>query len=293
MPEPTPSLPAKVVEKVVEAPLISHSSDAVQNIATGIAARLPYFALALALFALFFFGARWVRRLVFRVISRDGRFINTALLMARSAYAGILALGALVALAVAVPGFTPGQLLGALGFLSVALGFAFRDVISNWLAGVFILLSEPYRIGDAISIAGFEGRVEEIQTRSTLLQAWDGRRVVMPNAKLFTDALVIENALPTRRVELQIGLAPETDVRHARRAMQEALQRVSGVLSEPAPRVLLSDVNDNKFVFQLFFWFEPSPGHDLPGVRDQAWEAVLEALDAAGLERARPLPFLN
>ncbi|MEX5538851.1 mechanosensitive ion channel domain-containing protein, partial [Pseudomonas syringae] len=87
---------------------------------------------------------------------------------------------------IAIPGFTPGQLMSALGIGSVAIGFAFKDIFQNLLSGILILLSEPFRIGDAIVCNGLEGTVEDIQIRATTLRSYDGRRLVIPNATVYT-----------------------------------------------------------------------------------------------------------
>lgn len=144
--------------------------------------RLPYVAIALLVMILFYILARTVRSVVRRVAERTRQHRNLGLVLGRLAQFAIILLGLLVALVIALPGFTPGRLVELLGLSSVAIGFAFRDILQNFLAGILILLTEPFRIGDQIVFKDFEGTVEDIQTRATMIKTYDGRRVVIPNS---------------------------------------------------------------------------------------------------------------
>ena len=123
--------------------------------------------------------------------------------------------GLLVAMVIAIPGFTVGQLFSILGIGSVAIGFAFRDILQNFLAGILILLNQPFRIGDQIIMKDLEGTVEEIQTRATFLKTYDGRRVVVPNSDLFTNTVTVNTAFETRRLEHVIGISYDDDIETA------------------------------------------------------------------------------
>ena len=85
-----------------------------------------------------------------------------------------------------------------LGIGSVAIGFAFRDILQNFLAGILLLVTQPFRIGDQIVASNYEGTVEDIQTRATFIRTYDGRHVVVPNADLFTDTVVVNTAFEHR-----------------------------------------------------------------------------------------------
>jgi len=100
-------------------------------------------------------------------------------------------LGFLIALAIIAPSFQAGDLIKVLGIGSVAIGFAFQNILQNFLAGILLLINEPFKIGDLISVTGLEGRVDDIQTRATIITASNGHRVVIPNAVLFTNAVAV------------------------------------------------------------------------------------------------------
>jgi small-conductance mechanosensitive channel len=92
------------------------------------------------------------------------------------------------------PSFHASDLIKMLGIGSVAIGFAFQNILQNFLAGILLLLQEPFRLGDVISVTGLEGRVDDIQTRATIISTPDGHRAVIPNAVLFTNPVVVSAA---------------------------------------------------------------------------------------------------
>jgi len=112
--------------------------------------RLPYMAVALLVFILFYIIGVVLRRVAARFTLRTRRHRSVGIVLGRLGQGVLVLLGLLIALVIAVPGFTPGQLVSVLGLSSVAIGFAFRDILQNFLSGILLLLSEPFRIGDQI-----------------------------------------------------------------------------------------------------------------------------------------------
>ena len=192
-----------------------------------------------------------------------------------------------MALSVALPSFQPGDVVQVLGISSVAIGFAFRDILQNFLAGILLLITQPFRIGDQIVAKGFEGTVEEIQTRATFIRTYDGRRVVIPNADLFTDTVVVNTAFAHRRLEYDVGIGYGDDVEQARALILKTVQSVEGVLSDPAPDVLLMDLAGSSVNLRVRWWISPPQRADALDARDRVLSATKSALTAAGID----LPF--
>jgi small conductance mechanosensitive channel len=109
--------------------------------------------------------------------------------------------------------FQAGDLIQLLGISGVAIGFAFRDILQNFLAGILILLTEPFQIDDQIVFKGFEGTVENIETRATTIRTYDGRRIVIPNSELFTNSVTVNTAFDNRRLEYDVGIGYGDDIR--------------------------------------------------------------------------------
>lgn len=146
---------------------------------------LPNIVLAIVIFVAFLILASGAKSVVKRFSRRRQRRQNLGLLLGQLAQATVIIFGFLVAFSTVAPSFHAGDLIKMLGVGSVAIGFAFQNILQNFLAGILLLLHEPFRIGDWIGATGFEGRVDDIQTRA---------RIVIPNAVLFTNPVVVGEA---------------------------------------------------------------------------------------------------
>ncbi len=154
-------------------------------------ALLPKLILAIIVFVLFLIIGSVARSTVRRILQQRQRRQNLALLIGQLAYICVSVFGFLVSLSIVAPSFSASDLIKVLGIGGVAIGFAFQNILQNFLAGILLLLQEPFVIGDWINVTGLEGTVEDIQTRATIVSAADGKRVVIPNAVLFTSPVVV------------------------------------------------------------------------------------------------------
>ena len=259
----------------------------VQSMVNGFFARLPYIVLAVVVFFVIFFVARGVRAVVKAVASRNRKHYSLGLVLGRLAHGAIILIGLLVALVIAIPGFTPGQLISILGLSSVAIGFAFRDILQNFFAGILLLLTEPFRIGDQIIINSFEGTVEEIQTRATYIKTYDGRRVVIPNSNLFTNSVTVNTAHETRRLQYDVGIGYGDDVDRACSLMLAAVREVEGVLADPPPEALVVDLAGSSVNVRVRWWISPPRRADVMASTHAVLRAVRNKLTANGVD----LPF--
>src|SRR5690606_2960793 len=142
----------------------------IDKIMDGFWERIPYICIALIVFTLFWLLSKLFKLFVRKALSeRSYTKQNLVLVLNRVGSSFIIFFGFLIAMVIAIPGFTPGQLMSALGIGSVAIGFAFKDIFQNLLSGILILLGEPFKIGDDIIVNGLEGTVEDIQIRATYL----------------------------------------------------------------------------------------------------------------------------
>jgi small conductance mechanosensitive channel len=256
-----------------------------QSMIEGAIALLPNLLIAALIFLLFLLGARLVAAGVRRVLRRRASR-GLALVLGRLAQWLLGFVGLLVALSILIPTFRAGDLVQLLGISGVAIGFAFRDILQNFLAGILILLTRPFRIGDQIVFKGFEGTVEDIQTRATYLRTYDGRRAVVPNAELFTQAVLVNTAFAARRTEYDVGIGYGDDVERARELILAAMRSVDGVLAEPAPDVLLLELAPSSVNLRARWW-SPSHRADVLEVRDRVITAIKRSLTANGID----LPF--
>ena len=170
---------------------------------------LPNLVIAALVLMGFFFAARFVRKGIRR--ATDGRRAeHLGVVLGRLAQAALVFVGLMVAASIVVPGIGGAELVQLLGVGGVAIGFAFRDILQNFVAGILILLNQPFRIGDQIVFKDFEGTVENIETRATVVRTYDGTRVLIPNGELFTNAMRINTAYGARRASSTSASATAT-----------------------------------------------------------------------------------
>lgn len=257
------------------------------QIGAQIIARIPYLLLGLLVTILFLFIASSVQSLVEKLLKKAGRRDNVALVFGRLARWSTVIAGFLLGLMVILPGFSPAELLASLGIASVAIGFAFKDILQNFLAGMLLLLTAPIEEGDQIVVSGHEGTIENIYTRATYLRTYDGRLVLIPNTKLFTNAITINTATDRRRQDFDVGIGYGDDMDGAKKQILEAIQSVPDVLEEPAPEVLATELADSSVVLRARWWVKPQRSN-VVRVQDKVITAIKTRLDTEGVDMPYP-----
>jgi small-conductance mechanosensitive channel len=233
---------------------LSQAWTTIQRLGNSFVAMVPRLILAALLAWAFTLVGRLARRLVERGTAKRREHRTLQLALGRLVQAGIVVVGLLVAATAAFPTFTMANLVGTLGVGGVAIGFAFKDIFQNFLAGILLLLTKPFGVGDQIIYKDFEGTVEDIQTRATLLKTYDGRRVVIPNSDLYLNAVTVNTAFPIRRIEHDVGIAIDDDVNQAKRAMVQVMRGIEGVLRDPSPDVLVVGISDLTVILRARWW---------------------------------------
>jgi small-conductance mechanosensitive channel len=247
---------------------------------------LPNIAVALVLLVVFWFLARGVAALVRRSGRARGRD-NLGDVGASLLRWLVMILGVMLAVTIVAPSISPGDLFAGLGIGSVAIGFAFKDILQNMLAGILILVRQPFEVGDQIVSGGHEGTVERIETRATLIKTYDGRRVVIPNADIYTDAVVVNTAFDKRRSQYDVLIGCSDDFDEACSIMVEAAQGCEGVLSDPAPEAIPWGMDADGNTVRLRWWTD-SKRSDVVHVWGRVIRDVYNALNAAGVDLPYP-----
>jgi small conductance mechanosensitive channel len=259
----------------------------VQAMIDGLIVMLPNLVLAAIVFLLFYAAARAFRSLVRRLTRRYRQARSLGLVLGRLSQGLIILVGLFVALSIVIPSFKAGDLIQLLGISGVAIGFAFRDILQNFLAGILILLTEPFQIDDQIIFKDFEGTVEAIETRATTIRTYDGRRIVVPNADLFTNSVTVNTAFEKRRLEYDIGIGYGDDIDRAKQLILEALASVDKVLKDPHPEALVMDLADSTVNIRVRWWVTPPRRAEALDSRDKVLSAIKKKLTANGID----LPF--
>ncbi len=243
---------------------------------------LPRIGIALAVIAVAWAIGRLVRAAIDRAL-RHGHTPSFSTVMAKISGWAVTALGVLLALAVTFPSVKPVDLLAGLGFFSVAIGFAFQDILENLLAGILLLFRQPFVGGDEIQVGEYEGTVDRITIRETVLTLFDGTTILIPNATVYKDAVNVRTAHPHRRSSFVVGVAYGTDLDQARSLAVDAIERVDGVIRDPSPEALLLELARSTVDLEIRFWTSSSQ-LSARRVLDRALAAVKHAFDDAGIE---------
>lgn len=238
---------------------------------------------ALVFLLLAWFVAGWARRALRRGLGRTkfdptlGKFLSN---VARWVILTLAVIACLGTFGVQTTSFA--ALVGAVG---LAVGLGFQGTLGHLASGVLLLVFRPFRVGDMVNIAGTLGKVNEIDLFMTELDTPDGKRVIIPNNKIFGG--VIENIThhPRRRVEVAVGVAYEADLDETRAVLERAVREIPGALPDPAPEVVLQELGSSSVNWQLRVW---APRDDFLKIRQVTTRAAKVALDNAGITIAFP-----
>jgi len=243
---------------------------------------LPGIAIGLSALALFWWLGGFARGAASALAARATSDTNLIKLAGSLTRTGFIVFGALVGSAIVFPGFGAGDIVGVLGLTSVAVGFAFKDVFQNFLAGILILARRPFLIGDQVRIGEVSGEVEEISFRNTAIRAFDAQLVLVPNAQLFTDVVTVVDEHSSRRSTLMTGVSYDADLREAKRVILRALTDCERVHAEPEPGVFVQAHGDHAVAMEVLFW-HGSTVMEARVALDEVALRVKEALDDAGI----------
>jgi small conductance mechanosensitive channel len=232
---------------------------------------------ALVILAIGFVVAGWVGRLARSACLK--RRVDVTLARFLGDVARVLVLVFVFIAALNNFGVTVAPLIAAVGALAFGSSLALAGPLSNYGAGVSIILARTFRVGDTITVQGMSGVVEDIRLGATSLQTEDGERVIIPNKEIVGQVLV--NSFENRVVELSLPLLPDADPLRAAAVVREALASVAEVVQDPAPQVGIGRFRPGWVEVDVRYWV---PTKRYFEVQFAANRAVWQALGAAGLE---------
>jgi small conductance mechanosensitive channel len=247
---------------------------------------LPRLGLALLIYLIARLLSAWVVKLIRRGMEQRERDPEIIVLLEMLTRWGILALGIVLALEQIAPGRF-SSLIAGLGIAGFTIGFALQDVAKNFVAGILLLIQQPFEIGDAIEVAGHGGTVLDISLRATEIRAWDGRYIFIPNGDIFVNPIINFTRAPRRRVTIGAGVSPDSDLDHVARIAMEALREVNGLLDDPAPEVTFSNFGESTIDFTLYYWIDTGEAGVLKA-QDEGVRAIKSAFERENIEMPYP-----
>ncbi len=233
----------------------------------------------------------FVQEIVNRAGKRAIKSTSLQMLLLKTSKVGVWTIGILLSCVLAFPGFDLGDIIATLGIGSVAVGFAFQDIFKNFLAGIILLVEEPFRIGDEVIIGDYKGTVKNISIRTTQICTYNGEKVLLPNSTVFTDAVKVVTAYSSRRTDLAVGVDYNTSLPQATQILSLAIAKVEGVLIEPKPEIDIVNFGDSSVDFVVRYWTNPQQ-KQLRNVQTKAMVAIKKSLDAADIGIPYPIRTL-
>ena len=243
---------------------------------------LPNILVAIVMVVIFYFLAKLAKRLVSRATTSRGRE-NLGEVLGGMVKWIVFFIGFLLAVTVVLPSVQPGDLIAGLGVSSVAIGFAFKDILQNWLAGLLILLRQPFEVGDEIEVNGFVGSVERIETRATIIRQYNAKRVVVPNSDIYTNAVKVITANEFIRSQYDIGVGYGDSIEDAKEVIRKAVRSVEGVHTDHPIDVLTWDLAASWVTLRVRWWSKTAR-KDIVNLHDRVLQTMKIALDEAKID---------
>lgn len=251
--------------------------------------RLPVIATALLVGAVALILALALAKLVERTLARTRADHVAVVLLSR--LVRLLGLIGALLLTLSIAGVQVGSVLAALAVVGVAVGLAVQGILENFIAGVILLVRKPFSAGDQVRSGEFEGTIESLDLRVTHMIDYDGETILIPNRDVYNNPLVNLTRRGKRRTVVVVGVDYRDDHDEARNVIFEAVRAVDGVLDNPEPEVLLTELGESSVNFEVRYWTLP----DIRSVRrtqDRVLAAAKRAIQDAGLTIPWPIRTL-
>lgn len=239
----------------------------------GFVALIPSFVIALIILSITWALSNSTQSISGRVLQNTRVGANLRGLIETAINMSIWFLGIMLALTVLLPGLTPSSLVAGLGVTTVAVGFAFKDIFENFLAGVIIMLRNKMRIGDTISCNGIQGKIEHISLRETHIRRSGDELVIVPNSMLFKNPVEVFTNRQFRRHQLVVAVDVETRLDPLSAKLTDLIRTIDGVAENKDVKVLATEVADGAITLTITWW-TPARGADNPEIRDGIIRAI-------------------
>lgn len=260
--------------------------DTIQGWVSGFYILLPNIIAGLIFLLIFIFTSLGVRSAVKEYFNRRER-TDLGVILSGFAFWIMITFGGLVFLTIVIPSLRPVDLLSSLGIGSIAFGFAFKDILQNWLAGLLILLRLPFRRGDQIRIGEAEGTVQRIEPRATIIRTYDGRDIIVPNINIYAGIVTIHTSQELRRVQIDFTVGYAYDIRKITEIILNAFKPIDEIIPDPPPQILCWELGATSLGVRVRWWINSERSQEVIS-RARIIQAIKEAFDANDIDPTDP-----
>jgi small-conductance mechanosensitive channel len=270
----------KVVEKAAEIPGVAYQS--INDLLEALVAYSPRILAGVFVLFIFWVFAKILKVAFLRTSGKAKLDPRLRTLVGRLLVVAISVFGVFTAMTVVIPKFGFGDLIAGLGFTSFIIGFATKDILSNFLSGILVLWQEPFKIGDYVFVKSNQGQVEHIGVRATRLRMDDGERILIPNGEMYGSTLIIRESGTKRRMNLKISTSYNADIIETKAIIQKVLLEAEGVEKTPKSDVYVTDLASEGVNLSIYFWVDTEENSPIR-VFDDIATKIKDSLSRSGI----------
>ena len=217
---------------------------------------LPNMILAILVITTFVTLALLVKKIIMRMLTHISDSQALVELAGTTAKTIIIVIGIVISLGILGLQKAVFSLMAGAGVIGLALGFAFQDLAANFISGILMAFRKPFRNGDIIETSDFIGTVKKMNMRNTLLQTFDGQLVIIPNKTVFETPLKNYSYLGKRRIQLDVGVAYDTELNHAINVAKDAINSLEFICEDKEVKVICNTFADSSINLSIYYWIE-------------------------------------
>ncbi|MBA3966734.1 MAG: mechanosensitive ion channel [Nitrospirales bacterium] len=248
---------------------------------------LPLFIIALLVFLAFWFLAAFITKWD-RLYEKITPHAFLQSLLKQIVRGSVIFIGFIVMLEILDATALMGTLVGVAGVMGLAIGFALRDTVENYIASILLSIRQPFRPLDQIVLENYEGLVMKLTSRETIIMTLDGNHVRIPNATVYKGIILNYSRNPKRRFSFEVGIDTAVNIEAALKLAIKTLNQTSGVIADPPVRCAVEKLGDSNVILKMFAWTTQDQ-YDYLKVRSEAIRAVKDAYDLANYEMPEPI----
>ncbi len=243
----------------------------------------PDILIAIIIFILGRFLARWCTTLIKKTLNTTGIDTTLSRFLCNTIYYALLTT---VILASADQlGIKTTSFIAILGAAGLAVGLALKDSLSNFASGIMLIFFQPFKTGDAVTCGDVTGKVDQINIFSTILLTFDNKKIIIPNNSITNNVITNISAMPTRRIDLVIGISYDDDIIKVKNLLKEIIQSDNRILEEPATTIAVSELGDSSVNLIIYPWVKTA---DYGPVRFYLLEKIKLEFDQEGISFPYP-----
>ncbi len=258
----------------------------------GLITMIPNLVVALLVILVAWIAGLMFSKLINRAMQRVTKYEEVRILIVRMTLFGTIAAGLVIALGVLDLDKTIASLLAGLGIIGLGLGFAFKDIASNFMAGLLLTFQDQFRVGDLIKTGDFHGRVRAINLRTTVGRNLQGQLVLIPNSQLLTREIINYSVADDRRVDLNCGVSYDDDLDKAEKLAVSALESLPERLPDLPVEMFYKEFGSSSINFTIRFWTKADQKEFLKA-RSAAIKVIKKTFDENGITMPSPIRTLD